>query len=445
MERRNFQNIMAFKTPAGKVLGFHARKLEVAELSGEAWTELSSSTAAGGEGLQALASWSDETRAVAARSATDSAKKSYVKSLSINVTQVCNLHCVYCAAGGDGTYGAPTKKIAVEKTLPQVQWLIARVPEGGAFSINFLGGEPLLYPEALSAIGDYAQSLASQKNVSLSFNVVTNGTLFNEKSIAALKKIGCSITLSLDGPAEINDVVRPGLSGKGMTEKILEGLQLVLKDRTGLGSIGVQAVFGQHNAEVLKAYVFFRELGLDWYEFNYDQTNSDAASSAKFETELAKAAEMAMAHAVGAGGAETELRKIKFFNHIFSYLDAQKGTQNFCGSGHSYLVLDAQNRAFTCPWEVNDVKASVGQGTDLDIERIQHLKTSQIEANDCGKCWARHLCGGGCMYAHKKVTGDKHSPDRLYCERTRNLISIAIMHYESLRGLVPQESSRYEM
>jgi uncharacterized protein len=421
-------------------LGFHAQRLEVAELSEEAWVGLGEGTVSS-DGLEAVKSWSHETKLLS--KSTPATKKSYVKSLSINVTQVCNLHCVYCAAGGDGTYGAPTKKIAVEKTLPQIQWLIERVPTDGSFSINFLGGEPLLYPEALSAIGEYAKSLASERNIRVSFNVVTNGTLFTEKSIAELKKINCAITLSLDGPAEINDLVRPGLSGKGVTLKILEGLQFLLRDRKNLGSIGVQAVFGQHNTEVIKAYVFFRELGLDWYEFNYDQTNSDSISSSKFEKELKQVAEIAVAH--GTTSKETELRKIKFFDQIFSYLDGQKGTQNFCGSGSSYLVIDAQNRAFTCPWEVNDLKMAVGLGSDLNLEKIQHLKTSQIEANNCGSCWARYLCGGGCMYAHKKVTGNKHKPDPNYCERTRNLISTAIMHYESFRGLAPQEGSSYEI
>ena len=79
---------------------------------------------------------------------------------------------------------------------------------------------------------------------------------------AELKKMKCSITLSLDGPAEINDLVRPGLNGQGVTTKILEGLKLALKSKEHLGSVGVQAVFGKHNAEVLLAYQFFCQLGV---------------------------------------------------------------------------------------------------------------------------------------------------------------------------------------
>ncbi len=424
MDKRIYQNIMAFKTPAGKILGLHSRNLEVAELSEEIWASLTD-TQSESEALLELQDWSQEASHQTHVSAPD-----YIKSLSINVTQVCNLHCTYCAAGGDGTYGSPTKKIAVEKTIPQIKWLMDRLPSNATFSINFLGGEPLLYPEALSAIGEYAlsyaQTSAPEKNIRVQFNVVTNGTLFTEKSIAELKKINCSITLSLDGPPEINDRVRPTLTGAGATQKILEGLKLLLSSRQGIGSIGVQAVFGKHNCEVVKAYQFFRELGLDWYEFNYDQTNSDAVSSEKFERELTAVAALAPT--------EVELRKIKFFNQVFTHIDSQRGLNNFCGSGKSYLVLDAQNRAFTCPWEVNDPKLAVGSGTELDLKKMQHLDKTQLEANNCGTCWARHLCGGGCMYAHKKVTGSKHNPDVLYCDRTRNLLSTAIMHYESIRS-----------
>lgn len=428
MQQRRYRDIIALKTPAGRYLAFHARKLEVAEISPEAWTALgacdaqSSST----EVLTELGDWEAEESSKVAGPNLVAAE--YIRSLSINVTQVCNLHCVYCAAGGDGTYGAPTKKISVEKTLPQLKWFLDKTPPGGMLNINFLGGEPLLYPSAISMLGEYAKELAKPKNITVNFNLVTNGTLFSESSIKELKKIGCAITLSLDGPPEINDQVRPGLNGKGVTAQILEGLKLLLENRNGLGTIGVQAVFGKHNTQVLKAYQFFRELNLNWYEFNYDQTNSDPASSYTFETELISAGELAIQH-----GGEPELRKIKFYDQIFNFLDSQKGLNNYCGAGRSYVVIDSQNRVFTCPWEVNESSRAVGQGTDLNLKNMQYLEKTQLEANNCGDCWARHLCGGGCMYAHEKTTGSKHRPDPLYCNRTRNLISTAIMHYESIR------------
>jgi uncharacterized protein len=423
MDIRRSDQIIALKMGDGEIIGFHSSNLEVAELSEELWETLTKP----GKDIEAeeqLQSWNEEV----SPDVRSEKLRSQIQSLSINVTQLCNLQCVYCAAGGDGTYGNPQKKISVEKTIPQIELLMNRLTEGESFHITFLGGEPLLYAQGMKLIAEYAQNKAQERSLKLKFNTITNGTLFTEENIAILRSFHSNITLSLDGPPEINDQVRPSKGQKGVTAQILQGLQRLNRNRESLGTVGVQGVFGPSNSNPLNSYLFYRGLGVDWYDFHFDQESNDLTASDQFAQEMAQVAQAAFEF-----GGETELRKIKFFDQIFDQLDSKKRIENYCGSGKTYLVLDAQNRAFVCPWAVNDASLAVGNGTDLSLEKLQPLKNSLISTNNCGNCWARYLCGGGCMWAHKKATGHQHQVDIVFCDRTRALISTGISYYYQLR------------
>ena len=160
MEYRRWNDILALKTNDGKVIGFHSRNLEVAELSEDLWNtmrwELSRPELE--EAFDQLQTWNREE----SEPSTGSDQKHKVRSVSINVTQVCNLQCVYCAAGGDGSYGRPEKRIVVEKTLPQLKILMEHLGAGETFNVTFIGGEPLLYPEGLRLICEYVEQQASR-------------------------------------------------------------------------------------------------------------------------------------------------------------------------------------------------------------------------------------------------------------------------------------------
>jgi uncharacterized protein len=426
MEYRRWNDILALKTEGGKLIGFHSRNLEVAEVSEDLWNsmrwELSRPELS--EAFEQLQSWNKEEATTA-----ESTSPMKVRSVSLNVTQVCNLQCVYCAAGKDGSYGRPEKRIAVEKTLPQLKILLDALAAGESFNVNFIGGEPLLYPEGIELICQYVQEQASQCQVAVKFSVTTNGTQFSLANIGLLNRYHFHVTVSLDGPPGINDKLRPTKGGQGVTHRIAEGLSSLMRQRDGIASVGFQGVYGSHNTQIQKAYVYFRELNADWMDFQYDNENSDTSANVEFIREMEKTAAMAFRL-----GGEKSLRQIRFFDTIFKNLDQQNKVWNYCGSGKTLAVIDAKNNVFTCPWAVNDLEMKVGSGDNFTPESLQTLQTSLIETNQCQSCWAKHLCGGGCMWAHKKATGDRHSPDPLFCGRMRSLILTAISYYYQARS-----------
>ncbi|UYL08774.1 radical SAM protein [Bdellovibrio sp. SKB1291214] len=432
MEIRRQNDIIAFRAPGESPVAFHARNLEVADISEELWGEMNSPS---DDSLQSvLIDWNDEINP----DVTTTQVAREIRSLTINVTQICNLKCTYCAAGGDGTYGSPQTKINIEKTLPQLKFFLDRLPDTGIFRISFIGGEPLLYPEGIRAIANYVKLMTAGRNLTTRFSIVTNGTLLTDENIALLEEIKCNVSVSIDGAAERNDVARPMKNGQGSTAVVIEGLHKLFARKEKLGSITLHGVFTASNRNVVEAYKFYCQFPADAYEFTYSVSDMNQEASDLFTREMTLIAAMAY----NAGG-EAALRKISFFNRVFQALDEQRRTENFCGAGKSLLVVDARNNLFTCPWDVGNSAEKVGQGTEVSPQSLDKYSQNLIEQNNCQTCWARFLCGGGCMFVHKEATGSKNQKNGQFCQRQRSLAATAILYFKKSRQTDNQEDSEY--
>ena len=433
MELRRFNDILALKTADNTLLAFHARNLEVAQISEEAWSAMSPTTLLSSvipkiqketsEPLGELKEWEIENNPK-----VKSNKLGFgIRFLTINVTQICNLHCNYCAAGGDGTFGDSVARISIEKTLPQIKFFIDRLPEKVSFNVSFLGGEPLLYAEALEMIANYIAEIAPGRPAN--YTVITNGTLLNEKNVAILARMKATITISLDGPPEINDVMRPTKNGTSSTARIVEGLHRVIARKAEFSHLMIHGVFDSNNMQMLKAYEFYSQFGVDSYDFSFSVSENAPRATQEFMNEMTALAAMAFSR-----GGEAALRKIRVFDQHFVSLDSQRRTENYCGAGKSFLMIDARNRIYTCPWDVNEKSEQVGQGTEIDMNALEKYQQPIVEANKCENCWARFLCGGGCMFAHKHGSGDKNIKNTQFCERTRFTVALALIYYEKCRS-----------
>lgn len=444
MEIRRYKNVVAVKmTPdegsasvASHIVGFHTTQLEVAEVSEEAFSQMSAIDMSrsdiptnliesDSEAQEQIKGWNQEDD-FQGRTGNISFG---VRSVTINVTQVCNLKCTYCAAGGDGTYGDPVAKISVEKTLPQLKYFIDQLKDGQKFTISFVGGEPLLYPEGIKLIYDYVVGLQKNKNFIPVFSLITNATVITDTVRDLLATMKLHITVSLDGPATINDQARPTKAANGKsTDQTLNGIQQLNKIKSHLGSLGISAVISENNLDVVSCYQFFKTLNADWMEFNFNYLGQNQAINEQYIQHMSAVARLAYQE-----NGEAGLRQIKQFDHYFKLLDDQQRVQNHCGAGKSYLMIDAKNQLYTCPWVVGEAAEIVGIGSQLNAASLEKYQKPLIELNNCQTCWAKYLCGGGCMYIHRAHTGDKHKKDNLFCYRTRSLISLSLVYYKMCR------------
>ncbi|RME18225.1 MAG: hypothetical protein D6797_00855, partial [Bdellovibrio sp.] len=100
IEARVFKNILALKTPEQKIIGFHASNLELAELDEETWQTFNKApnalipgpftfpTLPETSAKKEIEQWNQENF-----SEVHDFIPSSIRSISINVSQVCNLKC----------------------------------------------------------------------------------------------------------------------------------------------------------------------------------------------------------------------------------------------------------------------------------------------------------------------------------------------------------------
>ncbi len=444
MELRRYKDIIAIKisgdtasnsTGPENYIAYHSRNLEVAEVTPEAFLEmtpitLNTNDAPALENLkdpearEQIETWNNDQNFQGRRGEI----KFGIRAVTINVTQICNLKCHYCAAGGDGTYGDPVAKISIEKTLPQLKFFIDQLKENQKFTISFVGGEPLLYPEAVLSIYDYVLELTKIKKFSPIFSLTTNATLITDRVRDILKQMKIHITVSLDGDQKTNDIARPTKDGSSSTQLTESGLEQLSKIHRDIGSFGISAVSTKENINLIETYQYFKKFNPDWYEFNFSYIEKNQAAQTEYLSQMNQIAKIAYTN-----GGEAELRKIKTFDLYFKLLDDQQRIENHCGAGKSYLMIDARNQVYTCPWVVGEKDEIVGTGSELNHKKLEKYQKPLIELNNCQTCWAKYLCGGGCMYIHRTHTGDKHIKDYLFCERTRGLILTTLVYYKLSR------------
>lgn len=443
MMLKRFENILAIKSNQ-TTIAFHAHNLDVATLDDEAWQALTASgrqieaptesttesTTDLREAQAELKAWNEEVDSTT-RQAELSQK---VTSLAINVAQVCNLKCTYCAAGGDGTFGDAIKQVELTTIEEQIKSLMHGLEAGATFRLTFLGGEPLLAPEMIRALARYARLQAAGRGITVRFDIVTNGTLINVEIAELLASLSAHVTVSIDGPPEVNDRNRPTKSGRGATARVLVGLQNLMAVRSRLGALSAGAVFGKHGTDVVDTYRYLSHFELDAIRIDFAAEANDAEFSDAYALSVCEVGELAFAN-----GGEGELRKLNVFDQYFRILDQKVRVRNHCGAGKSHLHADARGAITPCQWFSGEEAEMVGRGGDLDFTKLANFADPLVEKHGCGTCWARNLCGGGCMYVNKTKTGSKHQKDEEFCKRTRTIIAKGIELYARARSAKQEE------
>lgn len=169
-------------------------------------------------------------------------------SLSLNVKTIsaCNMACRYCDAD---IYSH--KRISFEV----LAHLVKKGLETGA-DVNFVwhGGEPLLLGKEFYRKAVWLQQRFKLPKQRVTNSLQTNGTLLDEAWLDFFDQAGFSISLSLDGPAQLHDKHRILSKGPGTFEKVMHAAML-MKERNR--EFGVLAVVTEDTIR-LGAKDFFR-------------------------------------------------------------------------------------------------------------------------------------------------------------------------------------------
>ncbi|HDP73641.1 MAG TPA: His-Xaa-Ser system radical SAM maturase HxsB [Candidatus Woesearchaeota archaeon] len=114
----------------------------------------------------------------------------------------CNHTCSYCYAfrKPEEAKGFDMSKETAKRTVD----FIFQAP-APSIVIEFTGGEPLLKPDIVKYVVEYAEEKNKKTQKTLGFALVTNGTLLDEEMFRFIKEHKIGLCFSLDGPKAVHD------------------------------------------------------------------------------------------------------------------------------------------------------------------------------------------------------------------------------------------------
>jgi uncharacterized protein len=153
-------------------------------------------------------------------------KNNKTESLIINLTNNCNMRCLYCGFSGIYKWQRQheNKTITFETAEKAVDFFIERSLPGQR-RISFYGGEPTTAFPLLKKICEYV--LSKDKKVILSAN--SNFLHITDDILNYFKSNNFQLYISLDGEKQIHDKNRVDVASNGTFDRIVENLTKLYK------------------------------------------------------------------------------------------------------------------------------------------------------------------------------------------------------------------------
>ena len=149
----------------------------------------------------------------------------------MNVTNQCNLSCAYCYEYGEDKIvetenGKQPKWMSEETARASVDFLLRE--SGPSALITFFGGETLLNFKVVQFAVGYAEARAAELGKRLDFSLTTNATLLKPEVIDFLIAHDFGVTISIDGPEEMQNKFRVFQNGRGSYDLVVPNIKAFL-------------------------------------------------------------------------------------------------------------------------------------------------------------------------------------------------------------------------
>ncbi len=368
-----------------------------------------------------------------------------LRSIVLNVTNQCNLSCKYCYEFGEDrlmtTEGKP--RFMDEPTArAAIDYLMENSPGRRSVHVTFFGGETLLnFPQVQKAI-DYARDRAHAAGKYVDFSLTTNGTLLKPDVIEYLAENQVGVTISLDGPPEMNDALRVFEGGRGSYDVIAPKVRELLKRHTSR-PIAARVTLTAQAVDVLKIYKHLKH-DMGFHEVGFAPvTTSPNRLYAIDERGLDWVLEQFTA--LAGEYLESALRDEHhgFSNVSDTIRELHEGISKAhpCGAGLGMVGVGPSGDIAPCHRFVDSDAHRLGHiSTGIDrAKQADFLERGHISQKfECHTCWARPVCSGGCYHEAYVRYGDTGHANLHYCDWIRGWTDVCLRVYGEIAARNPK-------
>lgn len=371
----------------------------------------------------------------------------FIDTVLLKVASRCNLDCSYCYVYnmGDEAWRAMPKRMSPETADAVASGLgLLLRSQGREFSVVLHGGEPLLL--GTQRLGSLLSKLRADVGSGCGISIQTNGVLITPAILDICVKHHVTLSVSIDGPAEVHDRFRVDRLGKPTHAAVEEGIRALLSHATGTGLFsGVLAVVDPETVPDA-IYDYFKDLGVPSVDFLYRDGNHSAlpfgkasAASTEFGSWMSRILDRYVA--------DPNPFRIRMLDDMLKLALGGVGVKEGVGlTDYGILVIDTDGSVkkndtlkSSPPGDGFDEQWSVHQNALHEIAESPAFRNYHVAqrptSTTCANCSLLRICGGG-MLTHRFREASGYDNPTVFCADQTLLIGRI---YEHINRYLPAE------
>ena len=308
--------------------------------------------------------------------------------------------------------------------------------------LTFFGGETLMNFPVIRKVISYARERAQLAGKTIDFSLTTNGTLLRPDIIEYLAENEVGVTISLDGPREMNDALRVFKNGQGSYDVIEPKVKELLRRYTSR-PIAARVTLTSQVVDVLKIYRHLKQ-DLGFHEVGFAPVTTSpvrlyAIGNNGLNSILEQFTELARDYLEHAQ--RDEHHGFSNVSDTIGELHAGISKSHPCGAGLGLLGVGPSGDIAPCHRFVDSDSHKLGHvSTGIDhATQEEFLERGHINRKpECHTCWARPVCSGGCYHEAQVRYGDIGHANLHYCDWILGWTDVCLRVYGEIAARNPR-------
>lgn len=354
-------------------------------------------------------------------------KKMYttnVKSMTLALTEQCNLRCKYCGYMPkylDENY--TLKEMPADIAFKAIDILMKNSHESEICHVGFYGGEPLLRLDLIKACVAYIKEKYPFRKPA--YNLTTNAVLLDESVADFLIENDIKIIISFDGPKPQLNKYRVFPNGESSFDIVYKNIHMLYQKNPKYFRESVTYNVVMYNGASRELFEAVDALWksnvnmIDLFQTDYFMQVRDKSDLSTLKTEKIDIKSYDFAY-------KAMLKNMK------KYYNSFRGTEGgniilpggFCIAGVRKNFVTTDGKIVVCEkvdesreiYEIGDVD------NGIDIKKVERLISYTLQKLEkCKKCWAAKFC----KVCFKDITNINDE----FCNKARNDVERELRYY----------------